>query len=285
MQRVPLGGMGSNIPEVTKNLLIINVIAFFAIFALQEPLGIDIRSFLGLHLWNSEAFNPYQLVTNMFMHGDWVHLFFNMFILWMFGTILERVWGAKRFLMFYMIAGIGASLLYLLAAHIEIAPNVQAFDNFLDNPSVQTLEVLRNHGDLVQYASYDAELTHQFNTETRYAYNVLQQNPDDVTALNQSVDFMTKLKAFYLNSRLAVGASGAIYGLLMAFGMMFPNQVLYIYFLFPIKAKYLVIILGAIELFMGVQNMEGDNVAHFAHLGGMLFGYLIMRQWGWRMQK
>lgn len=280
MQQFQTGGFKA-MPDVVKNLLIINVLVMLAVPALQTAFGIDLQDKLGLHLWIAPEFKLYQLITTMFVHGNFGHLFFNMFTLWMFGSVLENIWGSKRFLTFYLLTGLGAAFLYSLSSYFEILPDLQAINAFLANPGSDTLLGLTQHHSFIvsEYLNYDIYkqyLSFEQNF-TQYA-----NEPTNKLLLNDLVKFIHDYKDYFLNLRTAVGASGAVYGLLMAYGMMFPNQLLYVYFFVPIKAKYLVIILGAIEVFMGINNSPGDNVAHFAHLGGMLFGFLLMRYWKMR---
>ena len=209
------------LPTVVKNLLIINILMFVASFTL-ERFNIDLSRTLGLHFFKASDFHVYQFVTYMFMHANFAHLFFNMFALWMFGNTLENMWGSPRFLLYYMVCGIGAGLCQ----------------------------------ELVQYIQYTTTLA-QYST---------------VNLGGQVVTMDT-----YLNMMTTVGASGAIYGLLLAFGMTFPDSRIYLYFLFPIKAKWFVIGYAVIELLMGLGG--ADNVAHFAHLGGMLFGLVLILYW------
>ncbi len=209
------------LPLVVKNLLIINILMFVAAFTF-ERFNIDLTDILGLHFFKASDFRFYQLFTYMFMHANFGHLFFNMFALWMFGNTLENIWGSKRFLLFYMVCGIGAGICQ----------------------------------EVVQYIQYATTLS----------------NYATVNLGNQVVPMST-----YLNMMNTVGASGAIYGLLLAFGMMFPDSRIYLYFLFPIKAKWFVIGYAALELIMGIGG--ADNVAHFAHLGGMLFGLILILYW------
>lgn len=213
----------SVLPTVVKNLLIINVLFFLATIACDVVLRIDLADYLGLHYIGASDFQPFQLVTYMFMHGNFAHLFFNMFALWMFGNTLENIWGPNRFLLFYFICGIGAGLTQELVQYIQYATTLQGFEN---------VRIAANH----------------------------------VIPMSE-----------YLNMLTTVGASGAVYGILLAFGMMFPNSTLYIYFAIPIKAKWFVLIYGIIELFSGFTSV--DNVAHFAHLGGMLFGLILILYW------
>lgn len=213
----------SVLPTVVKNLVIINVLFFLATIAAETVLRIDLSDYLGLHYIGASDFQPYQLVTYMFMHGSFGHLFFNMFALWMFGNTLERIWGPNRFLLFYFVCGIGAGLAQELVQYIQYLTTLQGYDN---------VRIAANH----------------------------------IIPMSE-----------YLNMLTTVGASGAVYGILLAFGMMFPNSTIYIYFAIPLKAKWFVLIYGIIELFAGFTSV--DNVAHFAHVGGMLFGLILILYW------
>ena len=209
------------LPTVVKHLLIINVLMFLFTVTL-ERFHVDLTSLFGLHFFKASDFRVYQFITYMFMHANFGHLFFNMFALWMFGNTLENLWGSQRFLLFYMVCGIGAGLCQ----------------------------------ELVQYIQYTTSLA-EYST---------------VNMGGQIIPMST-----YLNMMTTVGASGAIYGLLLAFGMMFPDSRIYLYFLLPIKAKWFVIVYALLEL---VSALGGaDNVAHFAHLGGMLFGLILILYW------
>lgn len=265
-------------PEVVKNLLIINVLVMLAIPAVKTAFGIDLQDKLGLHLWLAPDFSLYQVVTTMFVHGNFGHLFFNMFTLWMFGSVLENIWGGKRFLTFYLLTGLGAAFLYSVTSYFEILPDLRLMDAFLAAPGADTLMQFTQHHSFIvsEYINYDMYRGYMGFEQT---FNQFANQPDNKLLLNDLTKFVHDYREYFLNLRTAVGASGAVYGLLMAYGMMFPNQLLYVYFFVPVKAKYLVVILGVIELFMGVQNSPGDNVAHFAHLGGMLFGFVLMRYW------
>lgn len=229
-----------NMQPVVKNLLIINVLFFLATLALQNQ-GINLIDILGLHYPASNNFQPYQLATNFFMHASFTHILFNMFGLVVFGNVLERIWGPQRFLLFYFITAIGASLLYLLVQGIEI--NMIAGTFFPDHDYINSL--FRFEGDRVYFNRADEELL-----------QVLRN----------------------LNTP-AVGASGAVYGLLMAVAMLFPNTEVYLYFAFPIKMKWLALGLGALAVFQGFADTPGDSVAHFAHLGGMLFAFILIKIW------
>ena len=222
-----------SIPPVIKNLIIINALVFFA----QNIFGNGdlswINNMFALHDIRSEYFKPHQLITHMFMHGGLAHLFFNMLPLWMFGSILENVWGGKRFLIFYMLCGLGAAALHLGSLYIEMAPKFAE---------------LHQGADQVGVSEYYTRLYYEVNTPT-------------------------------------VGASGAVFGCLAAFGYLFPNSLVLFYLFIPIKAKWFVIIYAGIELWMGVNNSAGDNVAHWAHLGGALVGFLLVLYWNKRNRR
>ena len=209
--------MGS-MPPVVKNLIITNVI----IFLITITSGNFMYEHFALYCFQSEDFRPFQLVTHMFMHGDFAHIFFNMYALFLFGSILERVWGSQKFLLYYFATGIGAALFHLGVISLEI-----------------------------------------------YGY-LPEASAGDLFARTQI--------AVALNTH-SVGASGAVYGLLLAYGMLFPNNVIQL--IFPpvaLKAKWFVLIYGAIELLLGLSG-KGSNIAHFAHLGGMIFGLFLILYW------
>lgn len=229
------------LPEVIKNLLIINGLFFLASLSLGSVFGLDLNALLGLYLPQSDAFQPYQLVTHMFMHGGLGHIFFNMFALWMFGYALENIWGPRKFLIYYLVTGFGAAMLHLGVQYWEF----QALASQLSNSEYQL--ILEEGGRLLR------------------------------SGRNYSDPILGQANAI-LNSP-TVGASGAVFGVLLAFGMLFPNQRIYLYFAIPVKAKYFVAAYGALELINGLANDPGSNIAHFAHLGGMLFGFLLLRYW------
>ena len=230
----------NRIPIVTKNLLAINVVMFLALIVANKN-GIDLNNILGLHFYMSEEFHPYQLVTYMFMHGGFSHLFFNMFALFMFGRTLEYVWGPKRFLIFYVVAGLGAAFVQELVGAVR-------FYNLIDGVDADKLAIVFEEG---------------------------------AAALREGKNFILPKLAelnLVLNSQ-TVGASGAVYAILLGFGMLFPNERMFVFPVpFPIKAKYFVIGYALIELYMGTMGTP-DGVAHFAHLGGMLFGFFLIKLW------
>ena len=192
--------MFQSIPTVTKNLLLINILAFFASFIFEQQ-NIDLAWWCGLHFFASPNFHLYQFLTYLFLHGSFTHLFFNMFALWMFGCVMERTWGPNKFLTYYLLCGLGAGLCQ----------------------------------ELVQFLTGSLSLT--------------------------------------------IGASGAVYAILLAFGLTYPDERMFIFPLpIPIKAKWFVLGYAALELYQAV-NMPGDGVAHMAHLGGMFFGFFLIRYW------
>ncbi|MBR4048814.1 MAG: rhomboid family intramembrane serine protease [Bacteroides sp.] len=231
----------NQIPPITKNLLIINVLMFFGTIV-ADSYGIDLARYLGLHFVLSDHFNLAQLFTYMFMHGGFTHLFFNMFALWMFGRILEQVWGPKRFLTYYIVCGVGAGIIQ------ELVVGIQYYLATSGMPAEAVDVVLREGA------------------------NALMQGKNFVNSELASLNFIV--------NGLTVGASGAIYGILLGFGLLFPNEKMFVFPLpFPIPAKYFVIGYAVIELLLGIANNPTDNVAHFAHLGGMIFGYILIMYW------
>ncbi|MBQ1836050.1 MAG: rhomboid family intramembrane serine protease [Paludibacteraceae bacterium] len=214
-----------SIPKVTKNLLIINILAYLATITLVKS-GFDMNDMFGLHYYESDSFKPFQIITYMFLHASFSHLFFNMFALWMFGRIIEEILGQSKYLFFYFTCGIGAGLVQELAWSYDIPNALQ--------------------GIAMKY--------------------------ETVLSAAETELIMSRF--------ITVGASGAIFGLLLAFAMLLPNQPIFFMFIpVPIKAKYFVIIYALIELWGGVAASSGDNVAHFAHLGGMIFGFFLLKYW------
>ncbi|MGC9331180.1 MAG: rhomboid family intramembrane serine protease [Bacteroidales bacterium] len=231
----------SNLPPVVKNLLMINIAMFLLLVLVQLIYKVDLNMYLGLYQPQSEAFKPYQLVTHMFMHGGLAHIFFNMFALFMFGRVLEQVWGGKRFLTYYLVTGFGAALLHMLVGYLQA-------QNLLNELPPGTLAKIQTGG----------------LEALRAGKNYV--NPE-----------MARLNAV-INTP-SIGASGAVFGLLLAFGMLFPDaQLMLLFPPIPIRAKYFVIGYGVLELYLGLTQ-PGSNVAHFAHLGGMLFGFVLIYLW------
>jgi len=262
------------LPEVVKNLLIINGIFYLATFVLKNQ-GIDLVDMLGLHYFQSEKFRSYQFVTYMFMHGSFAHILFNMLAVWMFGAAIENIWGSRRFLTYYLLTGLGAAILHYGVVYFEMRPALNVVNDYIENPDIEKLQSFTTSEAFRSFQSEDMVGNYNsFREQFNQAYV-----SDPKAALQISVDYMKSFKADLLNAPVVVGASGAIFGLLLAYGMLFPNSLIFIYMLIPIKAKYFVIIYGALELFSGILKVPGDNVAHFAHLGGLLFGFLLIQYW------
>jgi membrane associated rhomboid family serine protease len=227
-------------PPVVKNLIFLNVIMLVADLVVRSVYGIELTSYLGLYFPKSDLFQPFQLVTHMFMHGSFFHLFFNMFALYMFGGILESVWGPKRFFIYYMVCGLGAAFIHESVIAFQ-------YSRIVATISPDQLQMIMSGG------------RDMFNAGAILGDNALQ--------------------ALSIMKTPTVGASGAIFGILLAFGVLFPNtQLMLLFPPIPIKAKYLVIGYGAIELYLAITQ-PGSNIAHAAHLGGMLFGYILIRIW------
>ncbi|MHB9142403.1 MAG: rhomboid family intramembrane serine protease [Paludibacter sp.] len=226
----------SSIPPVVKNIIAINVILWLATIVLpgfmnRLGISIDLTDILGMHYWASTKFNPAQLITYMFMHGGFTHILFNMFALYMFGGVLENLWGPKRFLFYYLVTGIGAGLVQQVFWTIEYHSALTAISNAIASNAINAPEL------------------------------ILQ-------------------KQAFQNMLITIGASGSVFGLLLAFGWLFPEAKLMIFPLpIPIKARIFVALYGVVELFMGVAQFSGDSIAHFAHLGGMLFGAILILWW------
>lgn len=219
-------------PPVVKNLMIINALVYLTqvIVGQMEPRWVE--NWFALHDLHSVYFKPYQLITHMFMHGSFTHLFFNMVGLWMFGVALEHRYGAKKFLQFYILSGLGAAILHLGILYIEMEPIMESYRQL---PMEMQLDLINNPHFKVNIAT--------------------------------------------------LGASGAVFGCLAAFGYLYPNSIIYIDFLIPIKAKWMVLIYAGMELMLAVRNSAGDTVAHFAHLGGALTGFLLVYFWNKRNRR
>ena len=266
------------LPVVVKNLLIINALVFLAQMMIDGlETGGDLLSVktgyvmdhFALHHVFSPLFKPWQLLTHMFMHGGIVHIVFNMFGLWMFGSKLENMWGPRRFFIFYMVCGLAAAALHLGALWVEFKPLLADFENFKGHPTID------GYLDLIQrYGMF----TGRDNSEAVYIYNNWLTSPQSTDiagravinaaeAANQKISFPT------------IGASGAVMGCLAGFGYLFPNSLIYLYGAIPIKAIWAVLGLIAADVFFGIQNSAGDNVARWAHVGGALAGFIMVYFW------
>jgi membrane associated rhomboid family serine protease len=229
------------LPPVVKNIILINVLMLLADYAVRSVFGVDLTRVLGLYFPKSDHFMPLQIITHMFMHGGIAHLFFNMFALYMFGQVLENVWGPKRFFIYYMVCGLGAALVH----ESVIAFQYKKIVNLIGPDQLQM--VINEGSELFSQGKV-------FTNETLKSLQILLNVP-------------------------TVGASGAVFGILLAFGVLFPNTRLMLLIPpIPIKAKYFVLFYGALELYLAFTQ-PGSNIAHAAHLGGMLFGYILIRYW------
>ena len=229
--------MFNNIPTVVKNLIIINLLFFLGTKAMPA-----LDNVLAGHFIMSSDFRLWQIVTHMFMHADLMHIFFNMYALFLFGQHLEQYWGPKRFLTYYMICGLGAFALHAGVNYWELM-------NAVKNLSSEEWDLVQSQG---LQALHDGK-------------NFIEPRLRDANNI--------------LNTPM-VGASGAVFGVLLAFGMTFPDTRLMLLFPpIPMKAKYFVIIYGAVELLLALRQTQGDNVAHYAHLGGMIFGFILIKYW------
>ena len=228
-------------PPIVKNIIYINILMLLAYYAAGSVFQIDLNRVLGLYFVKSDQFQPYQLITHMFMHGSITHLFFNMFALYMFGQILEQVWGPKRFLTYYLVTGLGAMVIH---------ESVLAFQYYKVISSVSP-EIVQDILD-----------------------NGLRYTLDQKAYVDPSARELQSL--LYTPT---VGASGAVFGVLLAFGVLFPNtQLMLLFPPIPIRAKYFVMGYAGIELYLAVTQ-PGSSIAHAAHIGGMIFGYILLRIW------
>lgn len=258
-------------PPVTKSLLIITVIVYAITWATEHLLNSDLMiRYLALFRIQSPLFFPTQLLTHIFMHGSLGHLFFNMFGLFMFGRILEQVWGTKRMLIFYLVTGIGAALIQSGITFFQMNKMISMAKTFSANPSYAVFSDYISH--------YLIKGSPHYNEILSFAQSWFY-TPDNLSFVPKANQYIEIITYDNLNIPM-IGASGAIFGLLIAFAMMFPDVELMLIFLpIPIKAKYFVPVYAIIELVFGVAGFSWDNVAHFAHLGGALVGFLLVWYW------
>ena len=258
----------SNLPNIVKNLLIINGLFFFAAFVFQDRNWANLNQILGLYYPESNYFRPFQLISYAFMHASINHIAYNMFSLWMFGTILENYWGPKRFLTFYLITTLGAAFTYLSINYFEIEAIKSAIATFNASPGYDSFLILMKTDPDLFSSDQISSFVYQWSQDAN--------NPRFLDFAREVSDVLVQRK---LNIPM-VGASGAVFGLLLANGMLFPNREVFLFFIpIPVKIKYMVVFLGLMELWEGLGNNPGDQVAHFAHLGGMLFGFLAIKYW------
>lgn len=266
--------------DVVKFLILAIVLVFIAQVPSVAFLDFNLFEFFALYNFRSEKFAVYQFITYLFIHAGFLHLFLNMFILWMFGSALEYVWNPKKFLFYFFFTGIGAGLLHLIISTFLINRLENQVNVYLEKPSFEKYN-----------AFVDEELgglEGQINEEAGVPFEMLElkEEWEKAPASAKYLEESRTLVKEYLNFKIdipSVGASGAVFGILLAFGMLFPNTLVYIYLLFPMKAKYFVVLLGGLELYLGV--FQDNNIANFAHLGGMVFGFILLKIWGEKARK
>ncbi len=242
-------GFLSSLPTIVFNLIVINTLMWLASAIVAPRIGFDITDILGMHFWRAQEFNPLQFVSYMFMHdtSSFMHLFFNMFGIYMFASDIERIWGWKKFLFFYLLCGIGAGICQQLAWEADLSSILNAWETSVATGS----------------------------TELLYNMGILTANVDNVPPVE-----LLAIKNKFLSNFITVGASGSLFGILLAFGWLFPERRIMLLFIpVPIPARIFVGIYAVVELFLGVGNFASDSVAHFAHLGGMIFAAIILFIW------
>jgi membrane associated rhomboid family serine protease len=248
-----------------KNLLIINI----AVYILNMILPFDLMGIMALRYVESDAFAPYQFFTYMFAHSDrfFMHILFNMLMLFFMGPLLEAYWGVKRFLTFYLVTGIGAGILYMGIQYFEMRPFYNRIDAYMEQPNPEAFEII-----ITRYASFAYSGLAEF-------IDGYYENPNNPAYIQRSRELVRDVTGL-MSNRSMVGASGAIYGLLMAIALLFPNmEFMLIFPPIPVKAKYLALVLGGISLYSEFNRQEGDMVAHSAHLGGMVFAFIMIKLW------
>jgi membrane associated rhomboid family serine protease len=230
-----------SLPPVVKNIILINAIMLLVYYAVNSIFGVDLNRILGLYFPKSDSFKPFQILTHMFMHAGFWHLFFNMYALFIFGQVLENAWGPKRFLIYYLVCGVGAVLVHESVIAFE-------YNSLVHKLSPEQIQLVFNDGTSLYLQGRTWDNTTMENLQ------VLLNTP-------------------------TVGASGAVFGILLAFGVLFPNtQLMLLIPPMPIKAKWFVLFYGALELYLAFKQ-PGSPIAHTAHVGGMLFGYILIRYW------
>ncbi len=254
------------ISPVVKNLIIINTLVLILTWLIGYLYNYDITGLFGLHFFKSDKFHFYQYITYMFMHGGFLHLFFNMYALFVFGVVLEKVWGSKRFIIFYLVTGIGAALVHTLVNYIQFVPMLRDAHAFINTPSPELFNSF-----IKEYVTSPNRQIFDFINSWSLDPSNEQFKDTAITMINNHIQMVVDIPT--------VGASGAVFGILLAFGMLFPNtQLMLLFPPVPIKAKYFVLLYGGIELYLAIQQ-PGSQIAHFAHLGGMLFGYIMIKLW------
>ncbi len=257
-----------------KNLLIINILFFASQIVMGRSLGINLDDYLGLHYVTAHNFGVWQLVTFMFMHANISHIFFNMFALWMFGTAIESALGTKRFVAYYLACGIGSGIIQELAVGFDLRPMISAVDALLSDPTTANIQ------DFLSTTAHAVSIESQQLINTFIKDYNATVGADPTAATTMAREFAQQYQQMYIDANVTVGASGAVFGILLAFGMIFPNmRIMLLFPPIPMKAKWFVLIYGLIELFGGIHGGDYDNVAHWAHIGGMIFGFILLRAW------
>ena len=251
-----------------KVILIIN----FGILLVANLLSLPLNDIFGLRVIFSDDFAIYQPFTYMWLHGGFGHIFGNMLAVFFFGPMLENVWGSKRFLQFYLIVGIGAGVLFGIADFVEKYPLKKDTDAYLANPNADDFYNFILTHDVRTYGAYDW-FERAYSLSENYS-----NDPNSSSLRDQSILYVRHIYNFRTDIPM-VGASGAVFGILLAFAILFPNTQIYIYMLFPVKAKYLVLFYGLYELYSEMNRVPGDNIAHLAHLGGMLVAFILLKVW------
>ncbi len=264
--------MRLNLSPVTKNFLIINIV----IFLIQIVLNLPLPELLGYRYIFAESFQPYQLFTYMFVHANGWHLFGNMFALFIFGPMLEQYMGSKRFLILYMVTGLGAGLLYATVNFIEVSQMESALIAFQNTPTPENLHHFINQhtgGYEIYKPVYQEEIYNFVNKD-------FPEDPTNPAYIERARSIIGTHYQFNANMPM-VGASGAVFGILMAFGLLFPNlQLMLLIPPMPVRAKYLVAFYAIYSIYALLENAPGDNIAHLAHIGGMVFAFILIKAWG-----
>ena len=254
--------MFRRLTPVAKNILIINV----AILLLSSFLNLPLNDWFGLRVIYSSEFAPYQFLTYMWLHGGMWHLFGNMIAVLVFAPMLEMVWGSKRFLIFYLVCGIGAGVLYGVADAVEKLPLKNSAEAYIENPSPEAIEKFIIENKSFINVARGGELLDLYYENPAYE--------------SETVAAVKSIYNGVITRGTMVGASGAVFGILFAFAFLFPNTELFLLFPpIPIKAKYLVFFYGMYELYAEFNRTPGDNVAHLAHLSGMLIAFILLKFW------
>ena len=257
------------LPPVIKNLVIINVLVLIAQNTIGKQLAFSIDNVFALHSWKSTLFQPWQLVTHMFMHSGPMHIFGNMINLWFFGATLENLWGGKRFLVFYVVCGLGAALLQLLSLNYEAAHLTK---QYLDLLAIRENNPTNAVDSMLSYIN-----SHNISIKQEWIQylSINHDNPDAPGKLLEGFLGSCKSKI----DTATIGASGAVFGVMAGFAYLFPNDYLYLNFFIPIKVKWYVLGYFCFELFASIKNSAGDDVAHWAHIGGAIIGLLLVMTW------